>query len=351
MADPSSHSVLPRRKKVLIVGAGRRGQNSLLPSFRSLPDHFEICGLHSRTAEKFVPIARKWEVPAVTHLSNFDLSEIDLVAISVPTKQNAPVLEALLPYAKRLRILIDTPIAWNVEEAARTRPLLEQFAGVTVAEDHMNFPFHSLVREAAVSGIIGRPRSVSLFNIGYLYHGLAIIRSFASFAPVKSAWRKLLGSHAKIVGYEFADGFTGTLIGPYRRQEKVGGILLEGSEGIISEAPMDANYIGHKRKMYVLQPTRSDGLLTGYRISGPGYDVSADLAQLRTMRALDFKDKSEINLIQNCALMDVILSIFHDHNMNRNYSYTQAVYDSLVSQRADSGEKRLDPLELLPAAA
>jgi hypothetical protein len=68
------------------------------------------------------------------------------------------------------------------------------------------------------------------------------------------------------------------------------------------------------------------------------------------MRGLNFADKSEINLIQNCALIDVILSIFHEHNVNSNYGYNNALYDSFASQRAENGDARLDPLGLFPAA-
>ncbi len=332
------------RKRVLIIGAGRRGQNSYLPTFSCLADLYEICGLHSRTPSRVVPIARKWNVPAIERLSDIDLSTVDLAVISVPTGQNGAVLQALLPYAGNLRVLIDTPIASNRQELSVIRPLLERFRNVTVAEDHMNFPFHALAREAAIQGIIGRPSSLSLFNIGYLYHGLSIIRALTGFAPATSSWNRSLGTHAKVVGYGFADGFSAAMIGPYRRQEKVAGLVLEGSAGIISESRMDANYIGHNRKMYVLEPVRAEGQLTGYKITGQNYKLVRDLPYLSNLRAMDFPDKSEINLVQNCGLIDVILSVFHESNINRGYGYKNGLYDSFASQRADSGYHKLDEL-------
>ncbi len=337
----------PGRKRVLIVGAGRRGQNSFLPCFACLDHLFEVRGLHARSAERLVPVARQWGVAAVTELAGFDLAEVDLVVVSVPTAQNAAVLKALLPHAGRLKVLIDTPIAQNGAEMDAVAPLLQRFAGVTVAEDHMNFPFHSLARRAAGQGVIGRPRSVSLFNTGYMYHGLAIIRALAGFAPVAGSSDVSLGTHAKVVSFTFADGFSGNMIGPYRRQEKVGGLLLEGSLGIISESALDARFIGGKRRMFLLQPVREGGLLAGYRITGEGYELGVELPYLERMRGMAFPDRSEINLVQNCGLIEVILSVFHEENINRGYGYTNGLYDAIASQWAAGGRHELQRLKFL----
>jgi len=339
------------RRRVLIVGAGRRVQGNFLPAFRCLDDLYEICGLHARTWARLLPVAQAWDVAAVGDLGTFDLSTVDLVAISVPTAQNAVVLQALLPAAKTLHILIDTPVAATETELAACRPLLAQFAGVTVAEDYMNFPAFTLVRDAAVRGLIGRPRSLSLFNIGYRYHGLALIRSFTGFGPVVQSWRRALGTHGTIVGYEFADGFSATVIGPYRRHEHGGGLLLEGSCGFITEAATDASFVSKKREMFVLQPDRSDGVLTGYAIVGGGAEVRLACPDLARMRGMGLADASELNLLRGCGLIEVIRSIFHDKNINRSYGYAQGLYDSFVSLHAARGDASLDPCGLLAADA
>ncbi len=120
---------------------------------------------------------------------------VDIVAISVPTSQNAAVLRKLKPSASTLMILIDTPIAWNGAELAACNPLLSDFKHVAVAEDYMNFAPFSLMRRAVKAGLIGKPKALTLTNTGYLYHGLALIRSFADFKPVKSGRRHLLVAH------------------------------------------------------------------------------------------------------------------------------------------------------------
>jgi hypothetical protein len=337
------------RKRVLIIGAGRRGQNSYLPAFHCLSHLFEVVGLHSRTSARAVAVARKWHVPAVDRLADIDLSTIDLAVVAVPPDQNVAVLQALLPFARGLNILIDTPIASDRKQLESVVPLLEQFESVTVAEDHMNFPFHKIARDAAAEGIIGRPKSLSLLNIGYLYHGLSIIRALTGFAPATGSWNKPLGTHGKVVGFTFADGFTATMIGPYRRQDKVAGLILEGASGIISETAMDANYIGHNRKMYVLQPIRSDGQIIAYSVTGKDYKRVMELPYINQLRTLDFPDKSEINLLQVSGNMDIILSIFHEWNINRGYGYKNGLYDSFAAGRADSGYHQLDTLpQIMP---
>jgi hypothetical protein len=336
------------RKRALIVGAGQRVQNNFLPAFRCLSDLFELCGIHSRTTERLGPVADRWSIPPLTSLAGADLSGVDLIAISVPTAENEGVLRQLLPHAEHLRILIDTPIAWTLSERERVEPILRQFAGVTVAEDYMNFPAFSLLRDAVRQGVVGRPRSLSLFNIGYLYHGLALIRSFEGFAPATGSWRQPLGSHATAVGYRFDSGFMATVVGPYRRHEPGGGLLLEGANGFITEAAIDVQCALAGKPTYVLEATRSGGELSGYRLSGHGFDLSVDAPYLAAMRAMDIADKSELNLIRGCGLIEVIRSVFHARNINRQYGYRNALYDSIVSQRADKGETPLDPIGILP---
>ncbi len=38
------------------------------------------------------------------------------------------------------------------------------------------------------------------------------------------------------------------------------------------------------------------------------------------------------NLVQTCGLTEVILSVFHEENINIGYRYTNGLYDSIASQ-------------------
>jgi len=339
-----------RRRRVLIIGAGRRVQNNFLPALSCLSDRFDICGIHARTQERLLPVAKAWGIKPADNLANVDLAGVDVVAVSVPTAQNAPVLRQLLAKAKRLHLVIDTPIAWSSEERALVAPLLDEFAGVTVTEDYMNFPQFGLLRDAARQGLIGEVRSLTLLNIGYLYHGLALIRSFCGFGPVLESRRHQLGSHGSVVSYRFQDNFTGTIIGPYRRHT-TGGALLEGSSGVITEFPVDREAMAIDKPVHVLSPVYEEHRISKFKIAFEDRELVSDLQHLRRMREMNFSDKSEINLLRGCGLIEVFLSVCGAHNINKTYGARNAFYDSFVSRRAERGETPLDPFDTFPKDA
>jgi hypothetical protein len=270
------------------------------------------------------------------------MAGVDVVAISVPTSQNATVLRQLVNHADQLDIVIDTPIAWSGAEHAEIAPLLARFKRVTVTEDYMNFPRFALVRETVRRGVIGELRSVTLTNIGYLYHGLALIRSFVGFDRAKTAWSRKIGASVSVVGYEFDGGFSAAVVGPYRRHV-TGGILVEGSRGIITEFPIDRDFVAHGRQTYVMSRTTHDGHLSGFAIQGGGHEASIDLPFMRQMRAMNFPDKSDLNLERGCGLIEVFRVLIDFRNLNSGYSAEEACYDSFASRRAESEERPLDP--------
>jgi Oxidoreductase family, NAD-binding Rossmann fold len=331
-----------RKRRVLLVGAGRRIQNNFLPALACLQKDFAISGIHSRTEAKLLEVARRWGVPSVPSLAEFDLSEVDVVAISVPTSQNANVLHQLQAAAANLELVIDTPIASDGSEHAAIAPLLKSFKNVIVAEDYMNFPRFALIRSVVEKGKIGPLRSLTLYNIGFQYHGLALIRSFVGFDPVVQSWRKPLSSRASVIGYAFDGDVSATVVGPYRRHS-TGGIFVEGHTGFISEFPIDKESAPPDKKAFVLSKLTTDGLLSGFEIRGESEAFSVDLDDMRRMRALDFADKSDLNLERGCGLINVFRSLLDFRNFNRNYGAADAFYDCFVSRRAESGESPLDP--------
>jgi hypothetical protein len=339
----------PAKRRVLLVGAGRRVQNNFLPVLACLSDAFEVRGLHSRTPATLARVADHWHVPAIASLAKSDLAQFDVVVVSVPTSQNGNVLKQLEANAANLDLVIDTPIAWTMREHAETAPLLEKFRSVTVAEDYMNFPRFSLIRQVVSSGIIGELRSVTLYNIGFLYHGLALIRSFVGFDPLLAAWSKPLSGHASVVGYDFVGGFSAAVVGPYRRHTS-GGIFIEGSKAIITEHPIDRDFAAHGKSVYVLSSVMRDGLLSGFEIQGDGQVFSVALDDLQRMRGMAFDDKSDINLERGCGLINVFRSLLDFGNFNRDYGPANAFHDSFVSRRAESGEIPLDPFDTFSPA-
>jgi hypothetical protein len=334
--------------RVLIVGAGRRVQNNFFPSLMCLADSFEIAGLHARTDARMVPVAARWNVKAVRSLKDFDLGTVDVVAISVPTSQNAPVIEQLVREAPRLALVVDTPIASNRREHSAVRPLLRRFKQVVVAEDYMNFPHFTLLRTAVRDGLIGKPSTAMLYNIGYAYHGLALIRSMAGFRAVTGTSRTSVRSFSSIITYRLGHGYRACVIGPYRRQHN-GGIILEGSRGVITEGPDDVDQgdPAH-RPIFMLSKVNDNGLITGFAIDGTNQRLyQVETPEIALMAKMEFPDKSEINLMRSWGLIQVFRALIEADNINLSYGYENALYDSFISRLARRGLLPFDPMVLL----
>lgn len=332
-----------QRLKVLVFGAGRRVQNNFLPVLHVLSSQFEVIGIHSRTPASAQVVADRWGMPAVADLSAVDMGTVDVVAVSIPTGQNPVVLRKLLPYASRIRVVIDTPVAWNLSQLRDAAYLLPKFSSVTVTEDYMNFPTFALVREAVRLGYIGKLRTLTLNNTGYLYHGLALIRSFSNFSKAHSMNRHRLGQLGNVVGYRFGEGFQASVIGPYR-SHTTGGLTLEGSDGVISEFPIDHKLGGNqKRNAFVLRLMREGGQLTGCAIEGNGCLLESKPEALSAMQSLPFDDKSDLNLLRGCGLHSIFMSLLSPDGLNERYGFQNALYDSYASRLADRGLMPVDP--------
>ncbi len=334
--------------RVLIVGAGRRVQNNYLPALSCLKDHLVVAGIHSRTYERLAPVAERWSVPAFRTLEEVDFANIDVVAISVQTSQNPIVLQKLAQYAPKLQLVIDTPVVWNRRELAVIPPLLKPYKQVLVTEDYMNFPPFAILRQAVKDGLIGSLRGATLYNIGYLYHGLALIRSFAGFPRAKRTWSRKVGSFSGITGYSFDNGYRAIVVGPYRKHT-TGGITIEGSAGILTDFAGDAELGGTgKRPVYTLRGHRdAEGLLSRFSLEGASSDYAVELPNLVAMAALDFPDKSDLNLLRGCGLIMVFQALYETDNINRDYGAVNAIYDSFTPRIASKGVLPVDPLTWL----
>lgn len=332
------------RLRVLIVGAGRRVQNNFLPALACLSEQFEVVAIHARSEERMVPLAKKWGIAAISDLEKFDLSQIDVVAVSVPTGQNAAVLSKLLPHAGRLRLVIDTPIFLSRRELSANQNLLAQFKEVRPAEDFMSFPPYQFLRKIVESGLIGTPRALTLINTGYFYHGLALIRSFVNFAPVMSSTS--FNSFAYQIRYRFLGGFCASIIGPYRRGQH-GGVVLEGTKGIITEIEDDKKFNMAGSTVYYLSKNIEAGVITSYSLLLDSKVLSSFAVPYYTQMAqIDFEDKSELNLLRGCGLIHIFQSFFTP-NIYDKYSYEQALYDSMISRVSKRGLLPFDPFALV----
>jgi hypothetical protein len=142
---------------------------------------------------------------------------------------------------------------------------------------------------------------------------------------VREGWRKSAE----------ADGLTGCVVGPYRRDS--GDFRIEGENGIIVGAAGGQVADTPDGYTHVMQFNRVDGLLTS--VSLASHEIA--LPEIAALLGLPFADKSEINLRLSFGLMQVLRSL-HEDNLNRRYGFRNA-HDSLMSRAADKIPLLFDP--------
>lgn len=329
-----------QRPRVLIVGAGRRIENNFLPALRCLDAALDPVGIHATSPTRMTPLSQTWGVPAIADLAQFDLTGVDLVAISTPTAANAAVVASLLEHKHRLTLLIDTPIAWNRREFRDTWRMLRQFPRAFVAEDFMNFPPFALVRQAVRSGLIGEVKHIELDRTGYLYHGLALARSFASFEKVLST-KKVQTDKGLAVKYKLKSGLTIDVIGPY---ERMGRLTVKGSSGVIVYDSQQENLTSSSPREYTVHTKRGlSGFIEGYDIANGGKLFALSCPELTQMMPMPFDDKSDLNLLRGCGLISIFRSISQPDGLNEAYGVTNGLYDGTVAKLAHRGVFPFDP--------
>jgi hypothetical protein len=327
--------------RIGVIGVGRRGQGNFLPALTCLRGEFSIAWVHSRTREHLRNVASCWNVEPAERLDDDALRSVDAVAVSVPIEQNIPVLKMLEPHASRLTVVIDTPITQSIRDALICAKLLAKFKSVLVTEDYMNFPEFELTRRAVAGNLIGRVSQVHLNGLGYRYHGLALLRSFADFAPVRSTRRRSLEGAGTAIDYRFRGGLSGCVIGPYRRDS--GDFRIEGETGTIAAFPGgQPRDVGQGPSMHMMRFDRVDGVLCSMSLESETSRHEIPLPEIAMLIGLPFTDKSEINLKRSWGLMQVFVSLRED-NLNRRYGFRNALYDSLISRAADKLPLLFDP--------
>jgi len=311
---------------VLVIGSGHRITTNFIPALQSLEAIFNVIGIWSRTREHAQYIENTAGWPAISDIDRVHLNAADLIVISITASAVPNVLKMILNTTdcSNKHLVIDTPVFAGFRQSLFT-PLLRHFANVTVTEDYMNFPQFTLLRHHTNTASIGSIKKVTLNNTGYLYHGLALGRSFFDFDLVKHSNRNQLG-----VNYVLNNGGLIELVLPYRR--------LEGSVSVVGEKG-DFHYVNSvNEKSQKAALSRYENVITeawekntciGFMVKTKGSSRLSSFSLNDITIACEQRDR----LFQQCktfGLIDVFKSL-SDHNINGGYNYLQALYDNYVS--------------------
>ena len=226
-------------RPVMVIGAGQRILNAVLPAFFSLPADYEVRGVFGRSEREENVGGAPVKVRPLNSLRIEELDE-DTLLYSCVSKSAVPrVLAQLLALgAGRCELLIDTPVL--LFKQLGNLALLKRFAKVSVAEDCSTLPWIPLVHRALDAGLIGAPDELQLDRSAWRYHGLAMARTLWRAPRVRRARREGAVESGRIL-LDFGAGRRAVIQVP--RDYVNGRLLWSGSAGTLgcgADLPEDA---------------------------------------------------------------------------------------------------------------
>jgi choline dehydrogenase-like flavoprotein len=156
----------------LLIGAGHRVSEDVVPSLESHDDRFEVVGIYTRTPASVFGPRRRYDVQPVTSLRDDMLGDARFIYVGVSREAVVPVLKVLRRWSSR-ELILDTP----VPTSRRAVSILRRFKRVHVAEDSPYLPWLEAVRGFwAATGLTG-PVDINFDRSAYHYHGVALAKA------------------------------------------------------------------------------------------------------------------------------------------------------------------------------
>ncbi len=184
VVSASGRSVSDNREGVIIIGAGKRIAQDVLPALESLRERCVILGVYARHAGEVFGTQQPYSVAPLAELSAELLSRARFVYVAIPPQALATVLAQLPQPCHDSELIIDTPVPWS----PALRWQLRRWSRVHVAEDSVFLPWLALFRGASIGRVVC-DRSV------YRYHGVALLTALCGGAV---RWALRFGSMSKL---------------------------------------------------------------------------------------------------------------------------------------------------------
>ncbi|TCN17228.1 GMC oxidoreductase [Sinorhizobium americanum] len=294
---------------IIIVGAGRRVSEDIVPAVECLAPRAHIKGIYATKRKTVFGPTAAHEVIPLSGLSEKEIASSRLVYVAVPPEKLQSVLEKFLNYnCKHLTLVVETPAV----DAKAVRGAYDQFGRVVVAEDSAYLPWLDL--------LTGQRRVVraDFDRSGYRYHAVAMARALAGDSGQRP---RLVSARGKRNDIEvrFDGGLAGRIRGP--RDYDNGRILFQTVSGrTVSSHPV----AGHTQ----IRSLISGNLCVGFELEGEVVHLSEPESRLLGRFGNGDTIVSRMLDIKRVALYRLLEGILTG---NAGYTLAEAVEDA--SQR------------------
>ncbi len=317
--------VVPSRTRVLLIGAGRRARQVILPAIHASSDRVELVGVCTRSERELELLGGRFRTTTKL-LDDVDLSAIDAVVVAVGLAEVPGLLDELARRAAPgLTLMLDTPGLAAKDLGAEK--LFARFASVLASEDNYALPLFVLARRLVDEGAIGPLRRVFLMHSGYRHHALAALKQLTGAAHPKRVRVARWSASAADVRVRLPGDVRALIVEP--RRYGSGRTMIVGEKGFIADYPIE-----HPKAIEVGYRTE-EGRYLGLSVDGePAPDTDLDRAFAAGLDNAPLEDPSLMNQMKIRGFME-LLDGLGDPRSRFRYPALDAIADDLTLRFAE----------------
>jgi len=309
------------KKRILIIGAGKRVQTAALPAIEKLGGLYEAHKIYSRTEKTFSAGGATYTTSTFDTLSNDDMSIVDLVYIAVTKDQTPNVLKKLNDFdISKIDLLIETPVL--LFKHYHYVSLLEKYRNVWASEDCIDLPCFDLLTNSPE--LIGPVKEVEFFQSAYKYHSIATMKRLLECATISRASRKKISHDLVCRTFKFANGRIGRVMEP--RDYSKGKFIIFGEQDSLADYKHEGN------SSWMITPIKEAPLWSGFRAKSTETHLCEDEKALMGDSDFDLSITSRMEDMKKVGFFRMLKKI---HDGEGGYPVVEAIDDMIIDYYLD----------------